>query len=689
MLDEVLQGLNDKQIEAVLYFDSPLLVLAGAGSGKTKVITHKIMYLVKNLGVDINRILAITFTNKAANEMKERVEKALGEKPTWIMTFHSLCVRILRIEADNLGFDRNFTIYDEEDSKKIIKKILTDLNLNQEKLKPERIKDIISKAKQEDNPEDIIDLYSIHMPMIKTIFEKYEDELKNANVFDFDDLLIKAVKLLRTNVDVLDRWQNRFDYILVDEYQDTNKIQHELLKLLVGSKNGLTVVGDPAQCIYTWRGATPENILEFEKSFPNTKVIKLERNYRSTKKILDCANAVISKSSGRWQSKILKLWTDKEHGEDIQLAILPTEKDEANFIAKTIKSKGENLSEFAILVRMSFLTRNLEEAMLKFGIPYQIVGGLRFYERAEIKDIISYLRVAVNPKDYASFERSITTPPRGVGEKAIGIISSNFKQDWIEATKSSLEYLPKKTKEAVEKYLDLIEFIRENSFISMAETVRELLKRVDYESYLQKEYDKDWEDRVQNIGEFISAIEEAQKNGKTLQEFLEEITLSQAQDSIDENSSVKIMTVHAAKGLEFKTVFIAGLEEGIFPSGKAFDDPLQMEEERRLFYVALTRAKEHLYLTLSKTRQSFSSKPLQTKPSRFLSDIKDYLRKPEKTTKLQQARHGDYEDFKVGQLVKHEIFGKGVIKSVNNKRAVVLFEKFGEKTIDLSFLKIL
>lgn len=686
MLDEILEGLNERQREAVLYFDSPLLILAGAGSGKTKVITHKIMYMVKNLGIDINRILAITFTNKAANEMKERVQNALGENPTWIMTFHSLCVRILRFEADSFGFDRNFTIYDEEDSKKVIKKILKELNISEEKLKPDRIKDIISKAKHHDNPDDIIDLYSISIPIVKTIFEMYESELKKSHAFDFDDLLVKTVKFLENNHDILSKWQNKFDYILVDEYQDTNKIQHQLLKLLVGSTDKLTVVGDPAQCIYTWRGATPENILEFENSFPNTKIIKLEKNYRSTKKILDCANTVISKSSGRWQSKILKLWTEKDHGEDIRLIILPTEKEEADFIAKTIKSNsgGLNLSEFAVLVRMSFLTRNLEEAMLRFGIPYQIVGGLRFYERAEIKDIVSYLRVAINPKDYTSFERSITTPPRGIGEKALQIINSNFKQDWIESTKISLDSLPKKTKQAVEKYIDLIDFIKQNSAISISDTVRELLREIDYESYLQKEYEKDWEDRIQNVEEFIHATKEAEKSGKTLQEFLEDITLSQAQDNIDNEDNVKIMTIHAAKGLEFKTVFVAGLEEGIFPSGKAFDDPSQMEEERRLFYVAITRAKENLYLTLSKSRQSFSSKPLQTKPSRFLNDIKEHIKKPEKTQQFQNSKH---QEFRVGQLVRHEIFGRGVIKSIVNKRAVVIFEKVGEKTIDVSFLK--
>lgn len=686
MLEDILEGLNERQKEAVLHFGSPLLVLAGAGSGKTKVITHKIMYLVKALGVDINRILAITFTNKAANEMKERVERALGEKPPWVMTFHSLCVRILRIEAENFGFDRNFVIYDEEDSKKVIKKVLKELNLDEEKLKPDKIKDIISKTKQEDDPEYVIDLYSISMPMVKTIYEKYQQELKKANAFDFDDLLVVTVNLLSKKHQVLDRWQGKFDYILVDEYQDTNKIQHQLLKLLVGSKDGLTVVGDPAQCIYTWRGATPDNILEFEKSFPGTRVIKLERNYRSTKKILDCANSVISKASARWQEKVLKLWTDKDHGEDIQLKILPTEKDEAVFIARTIKSRNEPYSDFAVLVRMSFLTRNLEEAMIKAGIPYQIVGGLRFYERAEVKDIISYLRMAVNPRDFASFERSITTPSRGIGDKTIQAISAHFDGDWVEACQKAAANLPKKTKEAVLGYIDVIRRLRSEIDVSYTKAVRWLIQEIDYQTYLQKEYERDWEDRVENIGELISAFEEAENSGKTLEEFLEETALSQAQDNIENSNSVKIMTVHAAKGLEFKTVFIAGLEDGIFPSGRAFDDPSQMEEERRLFYVAVTRAKEHLYLTLAKTRHSFSNKPLQTKPSRFLNDIKEHLKPLQKPDNSVKKPAADGE-FKVGQLVKHDVFGKGVIKSISNRRATIIFENAGEKTIDLSFIK--
>lgn len=689
--DEILSGLNDKQKEAVLYFDSPLLVLAGAGSGKTKVITHKILYLVKYYDIPLNRILAITFTNKAAEEMKERVEKSLGEKPQWIMTFHSFAAKFLRFEAENVGYDKNFVIYDDDDRVKIIKKVLKDLNLNPELLKPDKIKDIISKAKQEDNPDDYIELVSFSLTHIKTIYEKYEEELKNSNAFDFDDLIIKTVNILTNYQKILSKWQNKFDYILVDEYQDTNVIQHKLLKLIVGDRTTITVVGDPAQCIYTWRGANPENILDFEKDFPNTKIIKLEKNYRSTKKILDLANIVISKSKGKWRNKVLTLWTDKEDGEDVKLIALPNEKEEANYIAQEIlkQVKTKSFGDFAILIRMSFLSRNLEETMIKYNIPYQIVGGVKFFERSEVKDILSYLKIAINPKDFASFERSLTTPSRGIGDKGFEIIKSNYKIDWIQALKDSFESFNKKVKFCVQDYLDIIDLVK-NNIEKPSNIVQNIITLINYEDYLKKEYQTDWEDRLQNVNELITAIKEYEEKGKTLEEFLEETSLTQAADNIDTSNKVKIMTVHAAKGLEFDTVFVAGLEEGIFPSGRAFEDPLSLEEERRLFYVAITRAKEKLYLTFAKMRDRFGVKSSYTKESQFLKEVYQHLKlsnsvKPKMNTLNKQ--NVDNSDIRIGSLVKHDIFGKGIVKSINGKNVTVLFEKVGEKTINIDFLK--
>ena len=698
-MEDILQGLNKEQKEAVLHFSSPLLVLAGAGSGKTRVITHKIMFLIKELGIPLDRILAITFTNKAANEMKERVKNYLGldKEPQWIATFHSFSAKILRIEADKIGFDRNFVIYDEEDSKKLLKEIVEELNLDKELYKLDRLKSIISQIKQ-NLDEEVLDFYAMQMPHIKQIYSQYNERLIFANAMDFDDVLLNTVKLFNENPEIKQRWQDKFDYILVDEYQDTNKVQHEILKHIVGNRDCITVVGDPQQCIYTWRGANPENILDFEKDFPNTKVVKLERNYRSTQKILNIANKVISASKGRWKEKVLTLWTDKEEGEDIRLIALDNDKQEAGFIASYIKklvNEGYEYKDIAVLIRMSFLSRNIEEALVKASIPYQIVGGVKFYERAEIKDILAYLRFALNPKDIQAFKRIINLPSRGIGNKTLNKIQTFYVENWKQALEDSLPSLSKKLQESINQFLEIIEYIQNNADKSPAETAKYVYDSIDYENYLKSKYPKDWEDRVENVKELFNALEELEKRGKTLRQFLEETSLQQAQDSIEELNSVKVMTVHASKGLEYNAVFVAGLEDGIFPSGRAFENVEQMEEERRLFYVALTRAKEHLILTFAKNRSSFGYNFNQTKPSRFLKDIKEYL-KPLKPVSKSVSKnkssvnlHSTSSGFKVGQIVKHDVFGKGVIKSLSPPKARVIFEKAGEKEILTKFLRVI
>ena len=698
-MKDILTGLNKEQKEAVLHFSSPLLVLAGAGSGKTRVITHKIMSLIKELGIPLDRILAITFTNKAANEMKERVKNYLGldEEPQWIATFHSFSAKVLRIEAKAIGFDRNFVIYDEEDSKKLLKEIVEELNLDKELYKPKRLKNIISQIKQ-NLDEEVLDFYAMQMPHIKQIYNFYQERLIFANSMDFDDVLLNIVKLFNENPEIKQKWQDKFDYILVDEYQDTNKVQHEILKDIVGNRDCITVVGDPQQCIYTWRGANPENILDFEKDFPNTRIIKLERNYRSTQKILNIANKVISASKGRWKEKVLTLWTDKEEGEDIKLIALENDKQEAGLIASKIKkfiNEGYEYKDVAILIRMSFLSRNIEEALVKASIPYQIIGGVKFYERAEIKDILAYLRFALNPKDIQAFKRIINLPSRGIGNKTLNKIQTFYVEDWEQALKDSLSSLSKKLQESIIQFLEIIEYIQNNANKSPAETAKYVYDSIDYENYLKSKYPKDYEERVENVKELFNALEELEKRGKTLREFLEETSLQQAQDSIEELNSVKVMTVHASKGLEYNVVFVAGLEDGIFPSGRAFEDVEQMEEERRLFYVALTRAKEHLMLTFAKNRSSFGYSFNQTKPSRFLKDIKDQLKtlKPSvrgvsSKTKSFTNTNSSSLNFKVGQIVKHDLFGKGVIKSLSPPKARVIFEKAGEKEILTKFLKV-
>jgi len=704
---DVLEGLNEEQKEAVIYFSSPLLVLAGAGSGKTRVITHKIMFLVKNIGIPLNRILAITFTNKAAQEMKERVKSALSiqEEPQWISTFHSLSAKILRIEAEALGYNRDFIIYDEEDSKKAIRDVIKELDLSDDIYKPEKVKNYISQIKQYLD-ESILDFYSMTMPHLPKIIEKYEEHLVLSNAMDFDDLLLNVVKLFKEHPDVLKKWQDKFDYILVDEYQDTNKIQHEILKLLVGDRDCITVVGDPQQCIYTWRGANPENILDFEKDFPNTKVIKLERNYRSTESILETANKVISNSKGRWKEKVLKLWTDRGKGEKPVLVALDTEKQESNFIAKKIKqltNEGYKYSDIAILIRMSYLSRNLEEYMMKYSIPYQIIGGLKFFERAEVKDILAYLRFAFQPKDTQAFKRIINLPPRGIGEKTIQKIASFKETDWLQALNDAYDSLSPKIQIRVQEFLEVVNTVRKYGNEKPSEMAKYVFDAINYENYLVSKYPKDWEDRIANINELFNALKEVERSGKTFLEFLEESSLSQAQDTIEEKNSVKIMTVHASKGLEFPVVFIAGVEDGIFPSGRAFEDMEQMEEERRLFYVAITRAKEKVFLTFSKLRTSYGSRYNETKPSRFLKDIKENLKMlttKRETSRTQSTNKGnlssgknsyslnsDTFSFKVGEMVKHDVFGKGVIKSIVGNNATVIFGDVGEKRIRIDFLK--
>ncbi|WP_457625860.1 ATP-dependent helicase [Persephonella sp.] len=693
---KILEGLNEEQKKAVLHFSSPLLVLAGAGSGKTRVITHKIMYLVEKLSIPVDRILAITFTNKAASEMKERVVNALPleEEPRWITTFHSLSAKILRTDAEHIGYNRDFIIYDEEDSKKAIKDVIKELDINSEIYKPEKIKNVISQIKQ-NLDESVLEFYAFTLPHLPKIYEKYNEHLAFSNAMDFDDLLLNVVKLFRENPEILKKWQDRFDYILVDEYQDTNLVQHEILKLIVGKRDCITVVGDPQQCIYTWRGANPDNILEFEKDFPGTKIIKLERNYRSTQKILSVANKVITGAKGRWKEKILKLWTDKKGGEDIYLVILETDKIESDFIGKKINSmaeQGYSFSDFSVLIRMSYLSRNIEEAFIRYNIPYQVIGGVKFYERAEIKDILSYLRFALQPKDTQAFKRVINLPPRGIGEKTIRKIQSFFETDWIQAVNDAYEDLPKKVQMRVQEFLELIEYVRKHGNENPSDTARYIVDCIDYENYLESRY-KDWEDRVANIHELFNALKEVEKSGKTFLEFLEESSLSQAQDNMQDTDTVKVMTVHAAKGLEFPVVFIAGLEDGIFPSGRAFEDIEQMEEERRLFYVAITRAKEKVFMSYARKRSSFSGHLNETKPSRFLKEIKEDIKilsdkkSSVRRESIRQKSSSTDGSIRTGQLVKHSTFGKGVVISVSGNKATVLFESAGQKTIMKDFLE--
>lgn len=628
-----LEDLNPNQQEAVKYMDSPLLVLAGAGSGKTRVITNKAIYLIDKYGMDLDRILAITFTNKAAKEMAKRVSESLNleKDPKWITTFHSMCAKILRYDAVHVGYERDFVIYDENESTRTLRNALHAYNLTSDLYNPDTIKEFISQVKQNLNIK-LLDFYKQDIPMFTEIFYLYQKLLRASNAMDFDDLLGFTVKLFRTNMTALAKWQKSFDYILVDEYQDTNKAQHEIMKFILGESKKITLVGDPQQCIYTWRGAHPDNILEFEKEFPDGKVVRLERNYRSSKSILDVANVVIGKSSGSWKDKVLSLWTEQDHGEDIILREFYDREKEAWSVAQEIQKLKAiykySYNDFAVLVRLTFLTRHMEDAFMRLRIPYEVIGGLKFGMRKEIKDLVSYLTLVHNPRDEQAFERIINVPSRGMGDKAVAKIKESDKPFYIDKMKDALPKLSKKQQEAVEKLISVLEFVTPRANEHPHDVLVYIYNAVGYETYLREKFKQDAYDRIANVKELMAILKTSQLNEHTLSEWLEETKLISAQDEVSDKDKVKIMTIHAAKGLEFPAVFLIGLQEGVLPCVMA-QKPDQLEEERRLFYVAITRPKKHLrmsYATSEFVRDKAGGSNREMRPSRYVKDIKDHVK---------------------------------------------------------------
>jgi DNA helicase II / ATP-dependent DNA helicase PcrA len=623
-----LQELNQHQIEAVKHMDSPLLVISGAGSGKTRVITNKFIYLIEQ-GIDFDRILAITFTNKAANEMKTRVKEFLhvtGD-PKWITTFHSMCAKMLREDAQFVGFEKDFVIYDEKESERALRLVLNDMKAVQDLYDVGVIKEAISKIKESLN-RGLLDYYDSEYPMFKTIFKNYMRLLRKSNAMDFDDLLLFVVMLLTENPEILEKWQNSFSYFLVDEYQDTNKAQHMILKLLVNNRKSLTVVADPQQLIYSWRGANPGNVLDFEEEFPGAKVIKMEKNYRSSKNIINAANAIISKVTGKWRDKVLTLNTDKGHGNDIILREFYDRYKEAQHIAREIsrlKTIGKyKYNDFAILVRLTFVTRSIEEALLSLRIPYQVVGGLKFGQRKEIRDMVSYLSFMKNPKDSVAFDRVINVPSRSIGTVALDKIKECEGDDYVEKLKKAKSKLGKKQIEAIDKFLNIVSLALPKAEKYPHDALVFIYNSIGYEKYLQDKFKKESFDRVANVKELFAMLKTYQLNDKTLSMFLEESKLAAHQDDINEKDSVKIMTIHAAKGLEYPVVFVVALEEGILPC-KMADTAEELEEERRLFYVAITRAKEHLRLSYSTSEMS-GGYARYTHPSRYVKEMKDFVK---------------------------------------------------------------
>ena len=636
-MQNLIEGLNDKQKEAVLATEGPCLVIAGAGSGKTKVLTHKIAYLISEKNVKPYNILAITFTNKAASEMKQRVEKIVGDvaQEMWMGTFHSICVRILRRFIDRIGFDTSFLIFDTSDQKTVVKECLKALNIDDKTFSDRSVLSEISNAKNEMlTPKAYQAKYSgeFRKEKIGQVYELYQKRLRENNAIDFDDIINYTIDILSENPDVLQYYTEKFKYVLVDEYQDTNKAQFTLVTILASRYGNITVVGDNDQGIYSFRGADISNILNFEKDFPGTKIIKLEQNYRCTGNILKAANAVIKHNENKYEKK---LWTENEDGSLPCLYQAEDEYDEANYVVKQIEHlKTEEYlkpKDFVILYRMNAQSRAIEDILRRENIPYKIVGGLKFYERKEIKDTIAYLRLIHNTSDNLSLKRIINEPKRGIGKTSldkIQEISDRTGTSMYEIIKHAEEFDLNRVKANAEEFINLIEELRlKKQELSISELLKEVLNKSGYTRALELENTVEAETRMQNLEEFLTvAIEfEEESADNTLPEFLESITLSSDVDEMqDEDNTVTLMTLHSAKGLEFPVVFLVGMEEGIFPGYKSIGEPKELEEERRLFYVGITRAKQFLHLTCAKHRTIFGSTSYNA-VSRFIKEIPDDL----------------------------------------------------------------
>ena len=634
-MQEILNGLNDKQYESVINTEGPLLVIAGAGSGKTKVLTHKIAYLIQEKNVLPWNILAITFTNKAANEMKERITGLVGEtaKDIWMGTFHSICVRILRKHIEQIGYDSSFIIFDTSDQKSLIKKCLKELQIDDKQFSEKSVQAEISNAKNEMlEPEQYA--FKAHgdfrREKIATVYELYQKRLKENNAIDFDDIINFTIKIFNEKPEIANYYSSKFRYILVDEYQDTNKSQFTLVKMLAEVHQNITVVGDNDQGIYSFRGADISNILNFEKDFKNTKIIKLEQNYRCTGNILKAANAIIKNNETKYEKK---LWTQNDEGTLPKVYSADNEYDEASFIVDQISRLKENYkySDFAVLYRMNTQSRAIEDILRREAIPYKMVGGLKFYERKEIKDIISYLRLAQNPSDNLSLMRVINEPKRGIGKTSLDQVeqmANHHETSMYEIIKDANLYGLNRVYLKSRDFIDLIEDARnKKDTMSVSEFIQYMLKKSGYIKALEDEKTIEAENRIENLEEFLTvAIEfEKEEAENTLQDFLEGMTLSSDIDNVEETEdSVTLMTLHSAKGLEFPVVFLVGMEEGIFPGYRAIGEPEAIEEERRLCYVGVTRAREKLFLTCSKMRTVFGSTSCNL-PSRFLEEIPQEL----------------------------------------------------------------
>jgi|UniRef100_C5D4J1 DNA helicase II / ATP-dependent DNA helicase PcrA len=708
--EKLLANLNEQQQAAVKTTEGPLLIMAGAGSGKTRVLTHRIAYLMAEKRVAPWNILAITFTNKAAREMKERVQGLLGgaAEEIWISTFHSMCVRILRRDIDRIGIDRNFSILDTTDQLSVLKNILKEKNIDPKKFDPRAILGTISNAKNELlTPEKFAKkVSSYYEKIVSDVYEEYQKRLLRNHALDFDDLIMTTIQLFERVPEVLEHYQYKFQYIHIDEYQDTNRAQYVLVKMLASRFKNICVVGDADQSIYRWRGADIQNILSFEKDYPNAKVILLEQNYRSTKRILQAANEVIEHNVNR---KPKKLWTENPEGQKIVYYEAMNESDEAQFVVGKIKeyvdSGKRRYSDFAILYRTNAQSRVMEEVLLKSNIPYQIVGGLKFYDRKEIKDVLAYLRVIANPNDDISLLRIINVPKRGIGVSSIDKIVSYASENGLSVFEAlgELEHIGLSARTAA----SLIEFRRQleqwaqlQEYVSVTELVEEVLDKSGYREMLKAEKTLEAQSRLENIDEFLSVTKhfENVSEDKSLIAFLTDLALISDIDQLNETNgenqdAVVLMTLHSAKGLEFPVVFLIGMEEGIFPHSRSLDDGDEMEEERRLAYVGITRAEEELFLTSAQMRTLFGYTNINP-VSRFIREIPEELvervnkRTPwtsaaagKQTTvrkiAIASSTGGEAIPWKVGDKVEHKKWGIGTVVSVRGEG--------DDKELDIAF----
>ena len=713
----LLHNLNPPQKEAVLHGEGPLLVLAGAGSGKTRVIVHRIAYLIHERGIPPWQILAVTFTNKAAGEMRERVRQILGDgEVPLISTFHSTCARILRHEIVHLGYDRNFAIYDDKDCERLLKDCAAELNLDEKKYPAKALGAAIDEFKNSGLSPEQVPAGSPHEATVARVYALYQERLKRCNAADFGDLLLLAVRLFEEHDEVLAKYRERYRWILVDEYQDTNAVQYRLVQLLAGSRRNLCVVGDDDQSIYGWRGADIRNILEFEKDFPGVKVVKLEQNYRSSKTILDGAWNVVEKNRGR---KPKRLWTENPDGEPIVYRTLPNEWEEARLVCRETErflAGGGDLSEVAVFYRTNAQSRVVEDAMVAAGIPYHMVGGLRFYARLEVKDILSYLKVLDNPADDVALKRIVNTPPRGIGHATVQRIAELAGEKEIPFYHAMLEaaegtFLASGARGKVAAFAkELRDYRTLANKLPLAELAAAVMQDSGYLARLKAQGSEESQDRLANLQELVTAMQVFDNSApeKGLAPFLEQVALVSdlEQEGDGKKSSATLMTLHSAKGLEFPLVFMIGMEERLFPHVRALEDPVQMEEERRLCYVGMTRAKKRLFLLNVRRRHIFGQEQMNP-PARFLRDIPAELvdvgeewQKPAAAAPasgghnlaslFEEEIEPDFDDNEVrmvpedhgdgiylGMRVRHAQFGSGTIRKIegegDNQKVIVWF----------------